>query len=303
MSRPSAPSPADPDPADLASGPSHPASAQPAAATDGPLPLPDRAPHRPWRAVWLPLAAGAAEPDGPAAMLDEMPVAIAVNTEPYAVMMVTPGDLADFARGFALAEGLIDGPDDLLDVCLSGYREPAAEGVSAHLTVRQACLDRLATRRRATVGTVACGLCGTADIAGALRPLPPVATPIVPTEAALSRLSGHLAGGALGRATRAAHAALIVDAAGTPIVLREDAGRHTALDKAIGAWADRGRPTPALAALTSRCSVELVQKAATAGLSALVTIGAPTALAVDTAKAVGLPLIVRLRADGGWRAA
>lgn len=234
-------------------------------------------------------------------LLEEVPVAFAFNGTPYAVMMATPTDLQDFAVGFTYAEGIVTDLSEILDVCLAPYVEPKAEGVSVHLTLRRSALERLDTSRREALGTVACGLCGTASIAAALRPLPKQ-TPLsaLPSDSdVLSTMNELSARQEYKRATGAAHGAAVrvMDGTVRDLVVREDIGRHTALDKVIGAWLRGGAQRPALALTTSRCSVELVQKVAMAGLQGLATAGAPTALAVETARTAGLVLFGRVRGD------
>ena len=224
----------------------------------------------------------------------EAPVAIEVNGIGYAVMMATPSHLEDFATGFALAEGLIGGAGEVAEVIV--HEAPA--GWIARLILRDPrarVLDRV--RRRVTES--GCGLCGLESLEALARPLPPVAAPLALDRAAIFRALGELSRHqALGQRTGAAHGAFLCRPDGAILLAREDVGRHNALDKLVGA-ALRGDVALGgrFALLTSRCSYELVEKAVVAGLSALVTLSAPTTLALDRAKAAGLPLSVLARDD------
>jgi len=221
------------------------------------------------------------------------------------VMMATPQDLQDFALGFLICEGIVHEPSELLDLCLAPYREPMVEGTSVHATLRQSALDRLDLERRQSVGTIACGLCGTTSISAALRPLPVRNgnSPVPDVQDLTTALQTLDQQQPMKQATGAAHGAAIwpLHDHATSIIVREDAGRHTALDKAVGAWCQEGSPGPAMALTTSRCSVELVQKTALAGLVGIATVGAPTALAVRTAEHSGLMLYGRVRGGSAQR--
>lgn len=236
---------------------------------------------------------GAGAVDRPVA--EERPVAIEFNGVGYAVLMATPADLADLVNGFALSERLIGLEDRLLDVDL----HPVAGGLVARATLppdrTPALLERV--RHRATDSS--CGLCGIENLEQAMRPLPRVTRGSRADRAAIFRaldlLRDHQP---LGNATGAAHAAALVDAQGTIRLVREDVGRHNAFDKLIGAMraADMGWDG-GFALLSSRCSYELVEKAALADCPMLVTISAPTRLAVERAEQAGLPLVALARPD------
>ncbi len=218
----------------------------------------------------------------------ETPVGLEYNGVSHAVMLATPADLDDFALGFSLTEGLIDERADLLDV----EPEQRPEGIVLHLRVTARCEARLKQRRRHLAGRTGCGLCGTDSLDQVLReparPLPPARV----TLAALQQAVHELARGQpLQHATGATHAAAWCDASGALHVVREDVGRHNALDKLVGALAASGIDAGAgLVAVTSRASVEMVQKTVAAGVPALAAMSAPTALAVDAARRVGLLL-------------
>ena len=226
-------------------------------------------------------------------VVEEVPVALVYNGISHAVMLASPGDLEDFALGFSLSEGIIDRPDDLLDAEAESAVLPGGRaGVSLQLRVTLRCFMRLKERRRTLAGRTGCGLCGTESLAEAVRPVTrPV--PAVAVEAALvSRAMAELAAAQpLQRATGATHAAGWFDLGGGLRLVREDVGRHNALDKLIGAAARTGLdPAQAFVVVTSRASYEMVHKTAQAGVGLLAAISAPTALAVRTAEAAGLVL-------------
>ena len=228
---------------------------------------------------------------------EERAIALEVNGIAHAVMLATPADLEDFALGFCLTEGLIDSREDLLDA----ESEPAGDdGVTLRLTVTQRCLARFKERRRSLAGRTGCGLCGTESIDEALRPVRrDGARPAVTTES-LARGMQALAGDGLvlQRATGATHAAAWIGLDGTLALVREDVGRHNALDKLVGAMARAGTdPSQGFVAVTSRASHEMVQKTAAAGAGILAAISAPTALAVRTATRGGLVLVGFARGD------
>jgi FdhD protein len=239
-------------------------------------------------------------PDGAAqpvtrALAAEVPVAVEFNGLGYAVMMMSPADMEDFAQGFARAERLIDAPADILG---SEWHE-TGQGIVLRVTLIAERLDRVAERVRHRVSESSCGLCGIENLEAALRPLPHVteASAASPQAifAALASLSNHQP---LSAETGAVHAAALCGADGTIRMVREDVGRHNAFDKLIGAMARTGQGWDGgFALLTARCSYELVEKAALAGCPLLATISAPTALAVARAEQAGLRLVTLARRD------
>ncbi len=220
------------------------------------------------------------------AIATEVPVALMFNSSPYAVMMATPADLEDFAVGFALSEGLCEGEAIKGVIVLPG---------EAGMTVDVALQGSVQAPRRAMEGRSGCGLCGVEEIAQVLRPMGPVARkfsldPMVAVKV-LSELGAHQP---INRENRSVHGAVWVSPAGDILHVREDVGRHNALDKLIGALARQGVDFGSgFVAMTSRCSFELVQKAATVGISHLVTLSAPTSLALAVAQQAGLVLGAR----------
>ena len=229
------------------------------------------------------------------AIAAEVPVAISVCGFGYAVMMATPADLDDFAYGFALSERLIDGAMQVERV--EARREP--RGVLLDIWLADECRSRVIERVRHRIGESSCGLCGIENLDQALRPLPRVAAPakVSPASifAALAALRDHQP---LNAATGAVHGAALVSAGGAILAVREDVGRHNAFDKLIGHGLRTGIDrSNGFALLTARCSYELVEKAALAGFPLLVTISAPTSLAVARAREAGLTLVALARSD------
>ena len=226
---------------------------------------------------------------------DEVAIAFEYNGVGHAVMMATPTDLDDFALGFSLAEGIVERADELYDC----EAEAGRLGITLHLEIAARRYAELQQRRRNLIGRTGCGLCGAAELTQVCRVLPraPSAAPL--RAAALSGAVGALrAQQRLGQATGATHAAAWCSAAGDVALLREDVGRHNALDKLIGALARRQQPAAeGFIAVTSRASVEMVQKAAIAGVPLLVAVSAPTRLAIDAAQACGLALVGLARGD------
>ncbi|WP_376876777.1 formate dehydrogenase accessory sulfurtransferase FdhD [Albirhodobacter sp. R86504] len=232
---------------------------------------------------------------GTGALAIEAPVALVFDGSTQAVMMASPSDLEDFALGFALTEGVIDGPDDVV-------RFEACEqelGLEARMWLKPELSARLNARRRAMLGPVGCGLCGIDSLKEALRPARLVGRTVTLGREDPSRAMASLrAAQPLQDATRAAHAAALWSAEGGLHVLREDIGRHNALDKLAGALARSavGRlGQGGILVLTSRLSVDLVQKAGMIGAEVIVAAGAPTSLAVDEAARAGITLIGRTR--------
>lgn len=225
----------------------------------------------------------------------EMPVALEINGFGYAVLMASPADVEDLAVGFALSDGLIDGPGDVAAI----DRHDAPDGIILRLSVAPHLTDRLGERLRPRLSDSSCGLCGLENIAQVMRPLPPVEAHCDADDSAIFRARAALAENQpLNRRTGAVHAAALAAPDGAIRIVREDVGRHNALDKLIGAMARGGLGWDGgFALMTSRCSFELVEKAVTAGCPLLVTISAPTSLALDRARAAGLRLVVLARGD------
>jgi FdhD protein len=224
----------------------------------------------------------------------EAPIAIEYNGIGYAVMMATPADLEAYAIGLTLAEGIARA-DEIEDIDV----HPIEGGWIVRVTLPPARLDAVIERARTRVSESSCGLCGIESIEQVLRPLPPVTARIATSReaiaAALAALADHQP---LSAATGAVHAAAFCTPDGCIVAAREDVGRHNALDKLIGALALEGiDPKGGFILLSARCSYELVEKTVRAGCPMLVTISAPTSLAVERASAAGLTLVALARAD------
>jgi FdhD protein len=234
-------------------------------------------------------------------LAEEVPVALVFNGISYAVMLASPMDLEDFALGFGLTEGLFAHAGELYGVEVV----PGERGIELQLEVASACEHRLKARRRNLSGRTGCGLCGTESLAEVLRPLPAlsleaVALRLSPAAVARSLVSLRDAQ-AVQHTTGATHAAAWCSADGQALLVREDVGRHNALDKLAGALQRAGRPAAAartgFITVTSRASVEMVQKAVMVGVGALVAVSAPTTLAVEVAQRTGLALAGFARGD------
>ena len=239
-------------------------------------------------------------PDGtstPAAraLVPEAPIALEFNGLAYAVMMATPADLADFATGFALCEGLAASAAQITDVA----EAEVEAGWILRVQVEGLGAERLSERVRRRVAESSCGLCGIENLEELSRPLARVQPHARLNPAAIfAALAMLLPLQVLGRATGAAHAAAWAGADGTIACLREDVGRHCALDKLVGACARAGQALAGGFVLsTARCSYEIVEKSVRAGATSLVTVSLPTSLAVKRAAAAGLSLWVLARSD------
>ena len=226
----------------------------------------------------------------------ETAVALVHDASTTAVMMATPADLEDFGLGFSLTEGLIARPEQLrgLEV-VSG-----ALGVEVRMWLDPSRSEMLAARRRRLVGPSGCGLCGVESLAEAVKPPPQVAAGIRITADQILQAVGALPGlQPLGAATRAVHAAAYWTPDEGLALLREDVGRHNALDKLAGGLAASGmRPENGAIVLTSRVSVEMVQKSAAIGAPIIIAVSAPTSLAVELAEQAGVTLVAIARSDG-----
>lgn len=230
------------------------------------------------------------------AVAAELPVAIAYGAETHVVMMATPTDLEDLAIGFSLAEGIVASADEIRDLLVADLDV----GMRVAMTIPPDRVDALAGRERNLPGRSGCGLCGIASIEAAMRPLPAAPAGTRVTAAAILAAVAALPDRQdANRETGAVHAAAMADREGRLLLVREDVGRHNALDKLVGAAARAGlRPDAGFLVLTSRCSMELVQKAATAGFAMIVAISAPTTLAIELARQSGLTLAGFARPDG-----
>ncbi|MEO8623008.1 MAG: formate dehydrogenase accessory sulfurtransferase FdhD [bacterium] len=217
---------------------------------------------------------------------EETPVTFVYNGVSHAVMMASPSDLEDFAIGFSLTEGLIDRADAVIAVGVVRY----SRGIELQVETSVAVANE--TRRRRLSGRSGCGICGMEDVDQVLRALPRIGTGRRFTATAISRAMRELAARQpLNDSTGAVHAAGWSDADGAVTLVREDVGRHNALDKLVGAVVRSPiDPASGFIVLTSRGSFELVQKAAVLGASLVATVSAPTGLAVRMADEAGIAL-------------
>lgn len=238
---------------------------------------------------------GAPDGAGPRAVPIEAPIAFEYDGVGYAVMMGTPSDLEDYGVGFTLSERLAADASEIESV------EPVEvpRGWVLRIRLRGGARSDLSERIRLRVSEGSCGLCGVETIEQVLRPLPKIERKHPVTRAAIGCAIGRLeALQPLGHATGAAHAAAWCGFDGALRVVREDVGRHNAMDKLIGAVARAGEDIrDGFILLTARCSYELVEKAVVAGCPLLVTISAPTSLAVERAQESGLALVALARKD------
>jgi formate dehydrogenase accessory protein FdhD len=230
-------------------------------------------------------------------VVEEIPIALLYNDLSFAVMMATPMDLEDFAFGFALCEGIVERPDELRLVDVVRH----AQGIALHAAIPQSRYDALQSRQRTLEGRSGCGLCGVSSLEAALRPARRVgAGPRLRANDIHDGLARLAQSQPLNARSGGAHAAAFI-AGGIADVLalvREDVGRHNAVDKVVGALF-RAASVPAIEtgflAVTSRASYEIVHKAANAGIAVIVAMSAPTALAIAHAEAAGVTLIAFAR--------
>jgi FdhD protein len=239
---------------------------------------------------------GASAEPGERTVAEETPVAIVHDGATHAVMLATPADLEDFAIGFSLTEGVIEAADEItrLDIVEGDI------GIELRMWLAPERGRALASRRRTMAGPTGCGLCGVESLAALQRPrrrprAEPGALGADDIRAAMAALGE---GQALGRETRAVHAAGFWRRGEGLVALREDVGRHNALDKLAGALARAAMPPDGVLVLTSRVSVELVEKAAAMGVAVIAAVSAPTALAIRTSEANAITLIAVARPDG-----
>ncbi|MBV1701268.1 MAG: formate dehydrogenase accessory sulfurtransferase FdhD [Hyphomicrobiales bacterium] len=227
----------------------------------------------------------------------EMAIRIVYAPVPYAVMMASPQDLRDFVFGFSLTEGVIDRADDIRAVEISRLDA----GIEIRVTLASDSLTRHLGRARAMTGRTGCGICGIEDMKHLPNaPLRAKSGPPVQVRAIHRALLALEDGQKLNLATHAVHGAAFVDMNGEILVLREDVGRHNALDKMIGAaMQQKVDAGGGFVLITSRCSFEMVEKAAMFGARCLVAISAPTSLAIERAKQHDMGLMAIARPDGG----
>lgn len=226
---------------------------------------------------------------------EETPVALEFNGISHATMLATPADLEDFAVGFSLSEGIIDSVSDVRGIDVL----PQCDGIVVQVEISSACEVRLKTRRRAMAGRTGCGLCGVETLPEVLRPVAPVTNGTsVRIQAVLHAMRDMRARQTLHDITGATHAAGWAGADGVVALVREDVGRHNALDKLIGALARQAMHAGnGIVLVSSRASFEMVQKTAAAGVAVLAAVSAPTALAIRLAHDANVSLVGFMRGD------
>lgn len=226
---------------------------------------------------------------GATPLAEEVALAIAYNGLNQAVMLVSSTDLEDFAVGFSVGSGIVESTDEIYDVKLSG----SGSALYADLEISSRAFWNLKNQRRQLAGTSGCGLCGVEALEQALPELADLPGAPLPPAQWLAGLRQRIdAYQPLGQHCGAVHAALFMDRQGQLLMGREDIGRHNALDKLIGALLRQRIDTDGgLAIVTSRCSLELIQKVLRAGIQTLVSLSAPTGLALQWARKHNLNLI------------
>jgi FdhD protein len=236
--------------------------------------------------------AGGLMTTGPRDLPAEVAVALSFNGTTQAVMMATPADLSDFALGFAISEGIATKEE-----IISMEVVETTQGIDVQTWLHPAAEARFAHRRRSMAGPVGCGLCGVDSIAEALRDVPKVTSDLhLHPSQICDAVAALPAFQTLHDTTRAAHAAAFWVPGRGVVAAREDVGRHNALDKLIGALAQAPQP-PGAVVMTSRVSIDLVQKIAMLGAPMLIAVSAPTAQAVELAEKAGITLVALARPD------
>jgi FdhD protein len=250
-------------------------------------PAVQRVPRQAWR--------NGSNISGERTLAEEVPVAFSYDGAVHAVLMATPEDLEDFAFGFSHTEGIIAATAEIVEMSVVGV----ADGIVLRMWLTGDRSDALAARRRRFVGPAGCGMCGLESLAEANRAIPMASCGLEISRQDIEDAVAALpARQQLNMQTRAVHAAAFWQP-DQGLVLREDVGRHNALDKLAGALLRTGRSAAeGVIVLSSRISIELVQKAGMMGAAIIVGVSAPTALAVRTADVAGLTLVGIARDDG-----
>ena len=227
--------------------------------------------------------------------VQEAPIALEFNGLAYAVMMATPADLHDFVRGFAITEGLTKSADQINEISIA----ETDKGIIARAILADLGLKQLNERVRMRVAESSCGLCGVENLEAVTKPLPKVAPHVAPSHDAIFRAIASLPElQTLNQSTGAAHAAAFASSDGAIQLVREDVGRHNAVDKLVGALATAQIDAAGgFFISTARCSYEIVEKVVKAGGVALVTVSLPTSFAIERARAAGLSLCCLARGD------
>lgn len=229
-------------------------------------------------------------------LTNEVPIVLEYNCVTFAVMMASETDLIDFAYGFSLTEQIIKSPQDIIYAQI----KKAPKGKVAAIEINAHAFHRLENYNRTLSGRTGCGLCGVDKLEQAIKPLEKVPSELKINASiihkAMSDIKQHQH---LNQETGALHAAGFIDADGNILAVREDVGRHNALDKLIGHMMQNDiDPSSGVALITSRCSFEMVQKCALAGIPIIAAVSATTGLAVDLAEQAGIAIVAFARKDG-----
>mgnify|MGYP001205401071 CR=1 FL=1 len=233
-------------------------------------------------------------------LADEVAVALVFNGLSHVVMMASPTALADFALGFSLSEGIVSSPEQIYGIDIVSRTVNGELGIEVQVELATECFVRLKEKRRNLAGRTGCGLCGAESLQQAVAAPQTVPVQALPASESIERALGQLVGQQpLQALTGAVHGAALCDADGNIRLLREDVGRHNALDKLIGAMTsarlrdagDLPVAEQSFVLISSRASYEMVNKCCSTGISTLVAVSAPTALAVNHARMAGLNLI------------
>ena len=229
-------------------------------------------------------------------LTNEVPVVLEYNCVTFAVMMASPTNLVDFSYGFSLTEGIINNENDVIYAQI----KDAPKGKVAAIEINAHAFHNLEKYKRTLIGRTGCGLCGVDKLEQAIKPLEKVVSDLKITadhiHTAMGKVKDHQH---LNQETGALHAAAFINAMGEIIATREDVGRHNALDKLIGHMMREGiDPSMGCALITSRCSFEMVQKCAIAGIPVIAAVSATTGLAIDLAEEAGITVTAFARKGG-----
>ncbi len=229
-------------------------------------------------------------------LASEVPIVLEYNCVTFAVMMASETDLIDFAYGFSLTEQIIEKPDDIIYAQI----KDAPKGKVAAIEINAHAFHKLEKYNRTLSGRTGCGLCGVDKLEQAIKPLSKVVSDLTIKAAAVHEAMMNIKKYQhLNKETGALHAAAFIDQNGEMIAIREDVGRHNALDKLIGHLIQNEiDPSKGAALITSRCSFEMVQKCALAGIPIIAAVSATTGLAVELAEQAGISVIAFARKDG-----
>lgn len=221
-------------------------------------------------------------------VLVEVPVSLIYNGFPHVVIMCTPSDIVDFVYGFSLTEGIVSSLQDIRSIDV----RPKELGVEVHIEVTPICVSRIESRKRQMTARTGCGICGLDSLSDVVRSQEGIDYDFEVIESSIDRalkIAGSLQ--LMNQRTGGAHAAFFVSTEGEVLLTREDVGRHVALDKLIGLMLQKGiNPRKGFILTTSRASFEMVQKAVAVDVGLLVTMSAPTTMAIELASRMKIKL-------------